>query len=496
MLAVALLSCHRDRQSAAVVLASGADLQSMNSVITTHPLARQVQRYVLLTTLARYDSTLALEPYLARSWAWSADSAELTFQLHMGVGWHDGRPTTARDVAFTLGLALDSTAGYPRRRDLADLREAVALDDSTVLLRFSARQRRFPDVLTDLAILPAHLLADVAPTEIRHARWNERPVGNGPFRFVRHDPNRRWVFEANPAFPPSLGGRPRLDRLVVAVVDEPMTKLAALTAGELDFAGIQPAHADFVRRDPDLAVVDYPLFFSYAVVFNARRPPFDRVEVRRALGLALDRTAIVSGYLFGFGEPAAGPRSPDALSGGPRPPLGPPGGDPRAPLGPPGGDPSAADAPGARGDAPIYAPGRARAILGDTLAFELVTVGSGEAALEQMIQQQLARINVKVTIRQLELATFLERVQTGHEFDAAVMGISGDREGGYLRSLLDLTGLPVPASGVDLFRYYADSVPVSFLYHARGVQGMNRRIDGVRMDLRGELPTVARWVAR
>ncbi|MDX2057740.1 MAG: ABC transporter substrate-binding protein, partial [Gemmatimonadales bacterium] len=303
-----------------------------------------------------------------------------------------------------------------------------------------------------------------APTEIRHARWNERPVGNGPFRFVRHDPNRRWVFEANPAFPPSLGGRPRLDRLVVAVVDEPMTKLAALTAGELDFAGIQPAHADFVRRDPDLAVVDYPLFFSYAVVFNARRPPFDRVEVRRALGLALDRTAIVSGYLFGFGEPAAGPRSTDAS--------------------------------GAQFDAPVYAPGRARAILGDTLAFELVTVGSGEAALEQMIQQQLARINVKVTIRQLELATFLERVQTGHEFDAAVMGISGDREGGYLRSLLDLTGLPVPASGVDLFRYYADSVPVSFLYHARGVQGMNRRIDGVRMDLRGELPTVTRWVAR
>ncbi len=465
MLAAALLSCQGDRRPAAVVVASGADLQSMNSVITTHPLARQVQRYVLLTTLVRYDSTLAIEPYLARSWSWSPDSAELTVRLHRGVTWHDGRPTTARDVAFTLGLAADSTVGYPRRRDLADFREAVAVDDTTAVIRFSAPQSRVPDVLTDLAILPAHLLGDVPPTEIRQAAWNDRPVGNGPFRFVRHEPNRRWVFQANPAFPPSLGGRPRLDRLVVAVVDEPMTKLAALTAGELDVAGIQPAHADFVRRDSALTVVDYPLLFSYAIVFNARRPPFDRLETRRAVGLAIDRVAIVSGYLFGFGEPAASPR----------------------PAGPSG---IGTSGPG------VYAPGRARAVLGDSLRFELVTVGSGEAAMEQMIQQQLARINVTVTIRQLELATFLERVRSGHDFDAAIMGISGDLQGGYLRSLLDLTGLPVPAPGADLFRYYADSMPASFLYHARGVQGMNRRVGGVRMDLRGELPTVARWEAR
>src|SRR2546422_4107564 len=47
------------------------------------------------------------------------------------------------------------------------------------------------------------------------------------------------------------------------VVDEPTTKLAALTAGEIDFAGILPAHAAFVRRSPDLAVLDYPLIFPY-----------------------------------------------------------------------------------------------------------------------------------------------------------------------------------------------------------------------------------------
>ncbi len=106
-------------------------------------------------------------------------------------------------------------------------------------------------------------------------------MGNGPFRFVAHEPNRRWVFAADSSFPAELGGPPGLERFIVVVVDEPTTKLAALTSGELDFAGIQPAHAEFVRRDPALAVISYPLLLTYGIVFNTRRPPFDRLDLRR-----------------------------------------------------------------------------------------------------------------------------------------------------------------------------------------------------------------------
>ncbi len=455
-----------ETRSDTVVLASGADLQSMNPLITTHPLARQVQRYALLTTLVRYDSTLRLEPYLARRWDWSSDSTEVRLVLHPGVRWHDGRPTTAGDAAFTLERALDPATGYPRQADLAALREVLAPDDTTLILRFAAPQAELPDVLTDLAVVPRHLLGEVSPAELRRARWNARPVGNGPFRFVEHQPNRRWVFEANPAFPPSLGGRPALTRLVVAVVDEPLAKLAALSAGALDLAGIQPAHAEFVRRDPRLDVVEYPLLFTYALVFNLRRPPFDRLPVRRAVDLALDRSTLVEGYVFGYGRPASGPLPPELDSG---------------PAGP-----------------PPYAPGRGRALLGERpLRFELLTVGSGEAPLEQMIQSQLALIGIEVTIRQLELASFLDRVYgPRRDFDAAVLGISGDLALGYLRSLLEVAGVTAAGSGRALLPIFRDSLPAAFLYHARGVQGMNRRVQGVRMDLRGELPTLARWTAR
>ncbi len=446
-----------------MILASGADLQSANPLLTTHPLARQVQRYALLVTLVRYDSTLAPVPYLARSWEWSSERTRLTFRLYRGLHWHDGTPTTAHDVGWTLQAAREPATGYPRRNDLGDLTDLEVLDDTTLVLRFVRPQARIPDVLTDLAILPRHGFDGVPLSELRRAPWNQRPIGNGPFRFVSHEPNRRWVFEANPTFPAELGGAPRLDRFVIAVVDEPTTKLAALTSGELDFAGINPAHADFVRRDPALHVLSYPVLFSYALVFNTRRPPFDRLEARRAVAAAIDRQAIVDGVLFGFGTPATGPVPPDLLS----------------------------LAPGsASGDRPQTGP-----LAGaPAQSFELLTVGSGEAALEQMMQAQLAKVGVRADLRQLELSTFLDRVQgPTHDFDAAVLGVSGDLMLGYLAQVVELAGLRPEGGSRQLVRLIGDSTPATFLYHAKGVQGMNRRVRGVHMDVRGELVTLSQW---
>jgi peptide/nickel transport system substrate-binding protein len=451
-----------DRRGATVLFASGADLQSINPLLTVHPLARQVQRYLLLTTLARYDSTLTPRPYLARGWEWSADRTGLTFHLENTLRWHDGHPTTARDVAWTLEAARDPETGYPRSNELAGLASARATDDSTVVLKFRSPQASFPDLLTDLAILPAHLLGAVPHAALRQAGWNAAPVGNGPFRFVSHEPNRRWVFAADSSFPRALGGPPKLHRFTVVVVDEPTTKLAALVSGELDFAGIQPAHAEFVRRDPNLEVVSYPLLMTYGIVFNTGRPPFNRLAIRSALNRALDRDELVEGYIYGFGTPAEGPVPPSA-----------PNYLPIAATGPSTVEPQT-----------------------ERIGFELLTVGSGEAALEQMVQARLRSAGFDLTIRQLELSAFLARVYRSHDFDAAVLGTPGDLGLGYLTPLAALAGIKVPADPATAQRLFADSLPVAFLYHARGLQGMNRRVHGVTMDLRGELPTVHDWWVR
>jgi len=470
--ALVLLSACGDeslRRGDTVLFASGADLQSINPLLTVHPLARQVQRYVLLMTLARYDSTLTARPYLARSWSWSGKT--LTFRLRTDVRWHDGTPTTARDVAWTLDAARDPVTGYPRFHDLRGLAAVTAPNDSTVALRYSAAPAAsaLPDVFTDLAIVPAHLLDSVPRATLREAAWNSSPVGNGPFRFVTHEPNRRWVFARNTDFPAELGGPPHIDRFIVVVVDEPMIKLSALVAGELDFAGISPQHAGFVRKHSALAVRDYPLILPYGLVLNTRRPPFNDPRARLAAALAIDRQEIVDGYLFGFAAVAEGPVAPTL---------------PRY---------------RAVRHVPL-APDSARrlvAALGTTPQFELLTVGSGEAALEQMIQARLNAVGFQVSIRQLELSAFLDRVNgTRHEFSAAVMGIPGDPGLGFLQSLGDLTGVAMPADPIAAQQVFAEQLPVVWLYHARGVQGMNQRLQGVQMDVRGELPTITAWHIR
>ncbi|HET8712257.1 MAG TPA: ABC transporter substrate-binding protein [Gemmatimonadales bacterium] len=454
------------RRGSTVLFASGADLHSINPLLTDHPLARQVQRYVLLLTLARYDSTLAPQPYLARAWEWTEGGRRLTFRLRTGVRWHDGTRTTARDVAWTLNAARDPATGYPRMHELSGVSSVDAVNDSMISLRFAAPVMTFPDVLTDLAILPAHLLDSIPHARLRSAAWNADPIGNGPFRFVLHEANRRWVFERSADFPAELGGAPQVGKFIVVVVDEPTIKLAALVAGELDFAGINPQHASFVRRHAGLAVRDYPLIYPFGLVFNTRRPPFDDRRARLAAALAINRQEIVDGYLFGYGAPATGPVPPDVPGYVETPPI-------------------ALNPDSAR---------RLVASLDSVPRFELLTVGSGEAPLEQMLQARLNAVGFDVRIRQLENSAFQDRVSgSRHDFSAAVMGIPGDPGLGFLQRVGDVTGVAIPDDPRTAQRMLARQLPVVWLYHARGVQGMNRRVAGVQMDVRGELPTVVSW---
>ncbi|MBC7789846.1 MAG: hypothetical protein H7Z74_07855, partial [Anaerolineae bacterium] len=123
--ALVVTSCTPQRQPDVLVLASGADLESANPLVTTHPLSRQIQRYALFVTLLRYDSTLTPRAYLARSWRWSDTSRTLTLSLAPDLRWHDGVPTTSRDAAFTFLTARDPATGFPRAAELATLDTAI-----------------------------------------------------------------------------------------------------------------------------------------------------------------------------------------------------------------------------------------------------------------------------------------------------------------------------------------------------------------------------------
>ena len=494
------------RAEGILVMASGADLESANPLVTVHPLSKQVQRYALFVTLVRYDSLLVPQPYFARRWSWSDDARTLTLSLAPDLAWHDGARTTARDAAFTLLAARDPATGFARASELASLDTAIAVDDTTLVLRYRAAQPRLPALLAELPLVPQHLLKGVPRSAMRTAPYNDAPVGNGPFRFVSRQRGARWTFARDDRFPPSLGGPPALAGFVVAVVDEATTKFAGLASGELDVAGISPTMASLVNRDATLRLLTYPVLFGNALCFNTTRPPFDDARVRRAIARSIARPRIVDIALAGYARPASSPVPPDS-------PLAWTAGVQRDTA----SADSLLDAAGWR----RAADGK-RARNGRPFVVELLTVGSGDNVAEQLIQGDLAARGITVNVRQTEMGAFLTAARASAKtFDMLVTGVPGDLSLSYVNAMfdgaqqggsLDYTGFHAPALDTLLGRAAAapegalrvaawhavqaalDSLaPATWLYHSRGVQGLSRRVTGARMDLRGELVTLHDW---
>jgi peptide/nickel transport system substrate-binding protein len=507
-LALALLvaACRGpERADDVLVMASGADLESANPLVTTHPLSRQVQRHVLLVTLLRYDAALVAQPYYARRWRATDGGRTLTLTLAAGVRWQDGAPTTASDAAFTFLAARNPATGYARAAELASLDTVLAVNDTTLVLRFRTAPPGLPALLAELPILPAHLLAGLPAGEMRRARFEIAPVGNGPFVFASRSPGASWTFARNDSFPVELGGPPKLRRFVVAVIDEATTKYAGLASGELDIAGIAPEMAALASRDPMLRLVTYPVLFGNALFFNTTRAPFDDARVRRAIARSIDRRRIVTVGLAGFARPSASAITPDSRDAW----------TPADEFDPAVADRLLDEAGWRRGD------GGTRRRMGRPLEADLLTVGSGDNVPAQLLQADLAARGIALHLRQTEMGSFLVAARAPvKRYDLLLGGVPGDLAHSELQAMfassqaggsLDYTGYHSalldrllaraaaagPADRASEWRAVQqalDSIaPATWIFHARGVQGMSRRVQGVRMDLRGELATVHDW---
>lgn len=502
-------ACTSPRPVDTLVLASGSDLESANPVVTVHPMSRQVQRHVLFVPLVQLDSALAPVPALARRWQWSEDGRTLTFTLRTDVRWHDGVPTTARDAKFTFDAVRAPDTGSPRAGDLRGVIALEAPDDSTFVVRFASAPAAVPLLFAELPPVPAHRLQAVPYAQWRSADFSTNPVGNGPFRFASRTPGVRWRFVRNSEHPGALGGPPWARELVVTLVDEASTKLAGLVSGDLDVAGVSPTTAAIVERDPLLTLESPPVLFTNLLVFNTTRAPFDDARVRQAFGLAIDRERLVAAAVAGYGVPSRRIVPPGVFDAG-------------TVTAEPGRPDTAAAGRLLDEAGWTRASTGQRMRAGQPLRVQLLTAGSGDLAAEQLLQADLRTLGVAVDLRPLELATFLTTLRANEKsYDVAFTGVPGDLGLGHLRALLHSaqTGGALSYTGhasatldaaldraaaardvtsrraawAEVSDRVADEAPVTVLYHARGVQGRARALRGVRMDLRGELVTVARW---
>ena len=420
------------------------------------------------------------KPELAASWDWSPDRKTLTFHLRDGVVWSDGVPVTSEDVRWTWQAQRDPAVAWDNSESKQWITDVEAVDPRTVRFHFSrVYAKQFLDA-NEGSILPKHAWEKLPQAEWRHnADWfRQHLVVDGPFTISSWEPQQQIVLQRNPRY--YEPGLPRLERAVMRQVPDASTAFTQLLNGELDFfPQIAPADVPRAQASPRLQVVSYWTNLFVGIAWNNENPLFRDPEVRRALTLATDRQTIVQTLLGPYGRVADSPILTTVWAH-----------DARLKPWP-------------------YDPNEARRILaakgwrdsdgdgvldknGKPFAFELITNAGNRIRTDAtvMLQDQLKRVGIRVTPRQIEFNTLMEQTQAG-KYEACVVGYSLDTS-------LDLSGNFQSRSigeGNNAMRYRNPEVDrlIETAAAQRDVQAEKPYLDQLQQIIHREQPLTFLW---
>lgn len=285
-----------------VVLVEG-EPEDLNPVTYTSSPAFQAVR-LMFRGLARRDSTLSgYQPDLAESWELRADST-LILNLRNDVRWHDGTPVTADDVVFTIERQKDPLTAAPRMADVTAVESVSAPDSVTVEVRLNHTGPYAVNALLEVVPIPRHILADVAPEEMRRHPFSRDPVGNGFYRFARWEAGQQLILEANPDRPE---GRAAIDRIVMRFIPDMNASMTELLSGQGDLLRLPPDQRERVEVAADVEMYTAPRVRPAWIAWNVDREPVNDPRVRRAIMMAIDREQLARGLFGDVGEPAPSP---------------------------------------------------------------------------------------------------------------------------------------------------------------------------------------------
>jgi peptide/nickel transport system substrate-binding protein len=243
------------------------------------------------------DKDRNIKPNLAESWDASSDRTAFTFHLRKGVKWQDGQDFSASDVVFTYNNITPKYVATAANMFKSVLQKVEAPDPATIKLTLNKPYGPFLSVL-NVPIVPEHLYAG---TDFSSNPHNRAPVGTGPFQLVDWTPGDSMTFQRNERY--WKPGQPYLDKVVIKIIPQGTSRIAALQAGEVDYlpyTEVLPQDFAAIKDDPKLQWATGLTSQAQAMLtLNLQKEPFTNKTFRQALYVALDRPTMIRQITLG-----------------------------------------------------------------------------------------------------------------------------------------------------------------------------------------------------
>jgi len=259
----------------------------------------------LFASLLRYDDGWTPQPYLAKTWEISADGLSVTINLVEGATFHDGKPITSEDVAFSIETV---KANHPFKSMFAPVTTVETPDANTAIIKLSEPHPALMLAMSSqlLSIIPKHVYGDGQDPKA-HPANSENVVGSGPFKLVEFKRDEHVILERYDGY--FMEGLPYLDRIVMRIMPEETARAIALESGELMLSGFEqePRNLTRLKKNESLDVSNA----GYAAIgpvnwlaFNTKADKISNPKVRKAIAYAVDREFILKALMLGTIGPA------------------------------------------------------------------------------------------------------------------------------------------------------------------------------------------------
>jgi len=262
-------------------------------------------------------------PQLAESWSASSDLKTWTFHLRRDVQWHNGDSFDVEDVLFNINRWLSPTIGSANLGSFEPLTESVTYGGSTTKRKRAGAVERVDRFTFRLHLvhptlsIPENFAAYFAGIVHRDFKGNfaEEPMGTGPYRLAEYEEGRKAILKRSGK--PYWGPQPTLDEIhYYDTGDSPVEMLEALAKGKVDMVySMDVRTLKLANSLPDTSIFEIKSASTGVARMNVNQPPFDNIDVRRAVMACIDPTTFPNQAFDGRGGIAehhhVGPMHPE-----------------------------------------------------------------------------------------------------------------------------------------------------------------------------------------